>query len=130
MNANKHPEPALDTSTRLAYDRTWLAYERTMNAWTRTSVSLITFGFSIYKAVDVLSPGPSGAPRRIGPHIFGLSLVLLGLATLVLAAIEHGQSIRLLSAQYGGKPRAMSVIFGGLVALVGICALAFMFYRP
>jgi len=40
---------AVDTSTRLAYDRTRLAYENTMMAWVRTATSLITFGFSVYK---------------------------------------------------------------------------------
>ena len=39
----------LDTSTKLAYDRTRLAYERTLMAWVRTGVSLISFGFTIYK---------------------------------------------------------------------------------
>ena len=124
----EHPE--LDKSTKLAYDRTWLAYERTMNAWTRTSVSLITFGFSVYKFLDVANAGSANARRSLGPHVFGLALVLLGLITLVIAAVEHGQSIRLLSREYGGKPRAMSVIFASLVALLGILALVFMLYRP
>jgi uncharacterized membrane protein YidH (DUF202 family) len=39
----------LDTSTKLAVERTRLAYERTLMAWVRTGVSLITFGFTIYK---------------------------------------------------------------------------------
>ncbi|MGB0437426.1 MAG: DUF202 domain-containing protein, partial [Mycobacterium sp.] len=37
----------LDTSTRLAVDRTRLAAERTLMAWIRTSTSLIAFGFTI-----------------------------------------------------------------------------------
>ena len=130
MNAeNEAIAPKLDKATKLAYDRTWLAYERTMNAWTRTSVGLITFGFSVYKAIDALAPA-KGEGLRVGPHVFGLLLVLLGLVTLIMAAIEHGASIRVLSAEYGGKPRAMSVIFGSLVALLGICALIFMLYQP
>ena len=39
----------LDSSTKLAYDRTRLAYERTLMAWVRTGMSMITFGFTIYK---------------------------------------------------------------------------------
>jgi uncharacterized membrane protein YidH (DUF202 family) len=33
----------LDTSTRLAYERTYLAYERTLMGWVRTAISLISF---------------------------------------------------------------------------------------
>ena len=43
------PAPRLDEGTRLAYERTVLAHERTLMAWLRTAVSLITFGFTIYK---------------------------------------------------------------------------------
>ena len=41
--------PQLDSSTRLAVDRTRLAHERTLMAWVRTATSLISFGFTIYK---------------------------------------------------------------------------------
>ena len=39
----------LDTSTRLAIQRTRLASERTLMAWIRTATSLIGFGFTIFK---------------------------------------------------------------------------------
>jgi putative membrane protein len=41
--------PPLDTSTRLAYERTYLVYERTLMGWVRTAISLISFGFTIAK---------------------------------------------------------------------------------
>ncbi len=39
----------MDAGTRLALDRTALAHERTLMAWVQTAVSLISFGFTIYK---------------------------------------------------------------------------------
>ncbi len=44
----------LDSSTRLAVDRTRLAHERTLMAWVRTATSLIPFGFTIYKFLALL----------------------------------------------------------------------------
>ena len=52
----------LDTSTKLAYDRTRLAYERTLMAWVRTGTSLITFGFTIYKFFEEFHRG--GKPPK------------------------------------------------------------------
>ena len=39
----------IDTATRLSAERTRLAYEGTLLSWVRTAISLITFGFAIYK---------------------------------------------------------------------------------
>lgn len=119
----------LDKTTRLAYDRTWLAYERTMQAWIRTAASLITFGFSVYKLIDIVAP-PSSRQRLLGPREFGTALVCIGLAALVFAAIDSRRSIRLLRQEYGQSPRSMSVFFGALVALLGIFALVVMFAVP
>ena len=37
------------TDNDLPSETNYLAYERTMLAWIRTAVSLITFGFTLYK---------------------------------------------------------------------------------
>ena len=37
------------SNTDLAFERTVLAHERTLMAWVRTAVSMISFGFTIYK---------------------------------------------------------------------------------
>lgn len=120
----------LDRTTRLAYDRTWLSYERTMQSWVRTATSLITFGFSVYKLADIIEQNPADASRRAGPHEFGTALVCLGFVALVLATVEYRQNIRVLRAEYGKSPRSTSVWFAGIIAALGILALAIMFLRP
>jgi uncharacterized membrane protein YidH (DUF202 family) len=45
---------AADPPTALALERTRLAHERTLMAWVRTATSLISFGFTIYKAFEYL----------------------------------------------------------------------------
>ena len=41
--------PPAEKTTDLGYERTRLAADRTLMAWIRTSVSMISFGFTIFK---------------------------------------------------------------------------------
>ena len=65
----------LDTSTRLAVERTRLANERTLMAWIRTATSLIAFGFTIFKFFQYLATqeiaGRSSVPVEMpeGPDV-------------------------------------------------------------
>lgn len=58
----------MDTSTRIAYNRTRLAYENTMMAWVRTATSLIAFGFSAYDSIrdSLLQRGPKASDPWTG----------------------------------------------------------------
>jgi putative membrane protein len=123
-----HSAPALDVSTRLAFDRTRAAYERTMMAWIRTSTSLITFGFSIYKFFQI--EAPPGRPNRvIGPHGFSLILVSIGLFSLILATLEYRQNIRELGTEFAGKLRSLAVLVAGLISILGVLALVAIIFR-
>ena len=119
------PSPALDTGTRLAVDRTRLAYERTMMAWVRTATSLISFGFTIYKffELDLRTPasGPAGSP--IGPRGFAIGMITAGLVALILAGLQHHQSLRSLRESYGIMPRSVAGPVAAVIGLLGVGAL-------
>ncbi len=119
----------LDLSTKLAFDRTWVAYERTMLAWVRTATSLITFGFSVYKFFEILREEGRPTNPLIGARQFGLLLVSIGLASLALATVEYRQNIRMLGAEYEGRPRSLAVIVAALISILGIIAMALMIFR-
>lgn len=121
--------PTLDISTRLAFDRTRVAYERTMMSWIRTATSLITFGFSIYKFFQLEAPGRERQSRLIGPRGFAFMLVSIGLASLLLATVEHRRNIRELGMQYDGRRRSLAVLVAALISMLGILALAAMIFR-
>ena len=121
--------PRLDTSTKLAYDRTLLAYERTMMAWVRTAASLITFGFTIYKFFQIEGEKIAQPHRLIGPREFALLLVIIGLVSLLLATLEYRNNIRIMKTQYPGVPRSLAMIVAALVSLLGILALIVMIFR-
>ena len=91
----------IDTGTRLAVDRTRLAYERTLMAWVRTAVSMITFGFTIYKFFDFeLANRPVPRSSVLGPHEFALVMIAIGLVALLLSTAQHRQSMRALRVEY------------------------------
>ena len=121
--------PALDDSTRLAFERTRNSYENTMMSWIRTATSLITFGFSIYKFFQIEAPSERQQNYLIGPREFAIALVCIGLLSLVLATLENRQNIRTLGAQYAGKQRSLSVLVAALISILGVLALLAMIFR-
>ena len=121
--------PALDDSTRLAFERTRNSYENTMMSWIRTATSLITFGFSIYKFFQIEASSERQRNYLIGPREFAIALVCIGLLSLVLATLENRQNIRTLGAQYAGKQRSLSVLVAALISILGVLALLAMIFR-
>ena len=123
-SADSNAPIPLDTTTRLAIERTRVAYERTVMAAIRTATSLITFGFSAYKffqmdLFDGRSSRPETNPTLLGPKEFGLTLIALGLLSLMLAWIEYHRDIKTLRREYPMMPRSNIGIIACLVALVG-----------
>lgn len=121
--------PKLDTSTKLAYDRTRLAYERTMMAWVRTATSMITFGFTVYKFFQIEREGAEQKGHLVGARGFALILVSIGLVSLLVATLEHRHNMRVLRAQDPGMPRSLSALVAALVSVLGILALILMVFR-
>ena len=115
-------------STRLAIERTRLAYERTLMAWIRTSASLISFGFSIYKFFQYLhEAGTRAQPAQVlSTRHFALLMLVSGVVTLVIATLQHRQSMRALRAQYGRSvvPYSLAGLLAGFVGLLGLLGLA------
>jgi putative membrane protein len=120
---------AMDTSTRLAYDRTRLAYENTMMAWVRTATSLITFGFSVYKFFEFDIKRGQEFSGMIGPREFGLMMITFGLISLLAGTLQHVMSLRQLRAEYPATPRSVAALLAGLVSILGLVALVAVLFR-
>jgi putative membrane protein len=108
--------------TQWASDRTWLAYERTLMAWVRTAVSMISFGFTIYKFFQY-EAGQNAKIIQTGlltPRSFALIIVSIGLISLGVATIQNRRQQRLLMPE---RRFSLAELVAGLVSLFGILVL-------
>jgi putative membrane protein len=100
-----------------------------MMAWVRTAISLISFGFTIYKFFQLeINKGQPG-DHLIGPREFAMLMIGIGLLSLVMATIQHRQDRNLLRTMDPEIPRSMAAILAGLIALLGIVAFAAVIFQ-
>ena len=124
-----------DASSKLALERTVLAYERTMLSWVRTATALITFGFSIQQFFRIARAGAPDGKGLVGPHEFGLAMIVIGLLALLLATLQHRSAIQGLrtryptAEQYPDIPRSRARVLAALIGLLGLLALLSMWFR-
>jgi putative membrane protein len=134
FNDLSHGDQLASMRTELSYHRNRMAADRTMMAMMRTSLSLIGFGFTIYtfftnfrSGRDALGVLPPQAPLR-----FGLALILIGIALLVIGIITDYRYMQRLKAQRRQLvargmlpdepefPRSLSLIMAIALLLFGI----------
>ena len=76
--------------TGMSFQRTRMSDDRTLMSVIRTALSLIGFGFTIYQAFEKLrDTGALSNPAA--PRNFGIILVLLGIAMLIVGMVHHVQ---------------------------------------
>ncbi len=117
----------LKIGDKLALRRTALAEERTLMAATRTSVSLISFGFTISKFFQQLrehdvTGGTGLASRRVG-----LWLVSIGTAYMIFSCIQHIMVRRQLREEGADLRISYSFFLGIVIVLLGL-ALIISYY--
>jgi len=73
--------------------RTIMAADRTLMAWIRTALSMLSFGFTIYKFLQTIAAqGPMEHPDS--PQQVGLFLTGMGVAALVLGTTGYWVTLR------------------------------------
>ena len=98
-------------------------------AWIRTALSMIAFGFTIYKFLQVLheqSPVPVLRPNA--PRNVGLLLVGIGTFAVAVAVVQYWRYLAKLSPGQIGRRWDLAVIVAILIGLLGILIFASMVY--
>jgi len=80
--------------TDLAVVRTVMAADRSLMAWIRTALSMISFGFTIYKLLESFQEKGLALPNVNSPKRVGLFLVGLGTVSLVMGTVQFWLTLK------------------------------------
>ena len=121
----------MDASVRLSFERTMLSHERTLMAWIRTAVSLITFGFSIYKFFELELGGPARVQGHqvISAREFAGFMIGMGLLGLGFAALQNSQHRQHMRAAGLRAPLSYTTLAATVIAGLGFLALLAVIFR-
>ncbi len=137
-------DPAVELSARrtgMSFQRTRMSAERTLMSVIRTSLSLIGFGFTIFQFFDHLRESNIMTGSGDAPRTFGLSLVFLGVAMLVVGIGYHIEYMRGLREERArlkrehlihgesAYPVSMTLIIAVLLLAIGLLAIVSMVFR-
>ena len=76
--------------TKLAAGRTLMAADRSLMAWVRTGLSMISFGFTIYKILQGVQEA-GAVLHGVSPRAAGLFLTGLGTLSIIAGTVEYWQ---------------------------------------
>lgn len=113
---NNIEDPVL-SSNDLAFERTVLAESRTLMAWIRTAISLISFGFTIYKFFQEVA---GNTHRFFSPRKVGMLMIGVGMLALLWGLMEHNATIKKLNKSYAGIYRSKSAWLAIIILLFGL----------
>src|SRR5678816_4635012 len=88
IRSNRMSSPKPEPSKTATND--FFTFERMLISWVRTSLSLISFGFTIYKFFQYLVQSKAAeAEAQRGPRNLGMSLVAVGTLVLLAATFQY-----------------------------------------
>jgi putative membrane protein len=114
--------------TDLAVERSVMAADRSLMAWIRTALSMISFGFTIYKLLQGFQEAGNQLARASSPRAMGLFLTGLGTVAMVSGTVEYWYRLKgmhVYNVRRAGRPSfiiALVMSATGLFLFVSILA--------
>jgi putative membrane protein len=75
--------------TDLAANRTLMAADRSLMAWVRTALSMVSFGFTIYKILQGLQQSGTTLGPAAEPRVVALFLIGVGNLSILMGTMEY-----------------------------------------
>lgn len=106
--------------TDMAFARSLMAADRSLMAWIRTGLSMISFGFTIYKVLDGFKGTAAAAEFTHSPRTVGLLLTGLGTMAVVMGTIEYFERRREVLAHRPVKLWRPSFTMAVIMSVIGL----------
>jgi putative membrane protein len=106
--------------TRMAADRTLMAADRSLMAWVRTALSMISFGFTIYKLLQGFEEAGTQLTHASSPRAMGMFLTGMGTVAMVLGTVEYWFRLQDLRKQNGFAIWRPSFVMALLMSAIGL----------
>jgi len=115
----------------LATERTRMAADRTLMGWVRTALSMIGFGFTIFKFLESIQARESVSDpiRQQAPRAVGVTLLSIGLFSLVVACLQHWNYVKTLKSDKPYRPWDLAFVVAFLIGLLGLAMLVSIILR-
>jgi putative membrane protein len=129
MTAEHHPHhraPALPSD--LGELRTIMAADRTLMAWIRTSLSMLSFGFTIYKFLEEAA-GSKRLAHPESPQQVGLFLVALGIASMLLGTLSYWSTLRDLNQVEQFRLGRPTLLIAAIMSAAGVVLFVSIWIR-
>jgi putative membrane protein len=114
------PDEMATDRTDMATGRTLMAADRTLMAWVRTSLSMNSFGFTIYKVLEGFEASGAALPRSGTPRDVGLFLTGLGTVAMVMGTVEYVRTLRELHTIREIRLRRPALMMALLMSVLGV----------
>lgn len=103
----------------LGETRTILASDRTLMAWIRTSLSMLSFGFTIYKFLKSIA-APDPAKAAMTAEVVGLFLAGTGTAAIIFGTIGYWATLKELQRVEEFRLRRPVLLLALIMSVAGI----------
>jgi putative membrane protein len=108
------------TGPDLGVVRTMMAADRTLMAWIRTSLSMFSFGYTIYKVLQEMQEVENVTLHDAAPRNAGILLTVAGTVALIMGIAEYCGTLWLLRRSYRFRLLRSALVMSVAMATAGV----------